>query len=290
MSGLLLGFNVASLPNRALAESVRLGAELGLRGVELLAFEGYRHSQGDLPGVWLDDLDEVGREELAELLAPFEDVSVHAPFWEVAPVSANPAIRGASREQLRGTLRGAASLGASTMTTHVIPRPGYELAEYREDVVELYRELGDLAGELGSAVTVETGFPLEVEAFASLIHDIDHPAVGATVDVGHLRGLLSEEERRPAAIAEAYNPLLSRHVRSLAGRIRHVHLHDVQSEDLRDHRECGTGVIDYRALMRELLAAGYEGTVSFELEEPDDLAALRRSHRCISAVVAADAP
>ncbi|MEA3403575.1 MAG: sugar phosphate isomerase/epimerase [Armatimonadota bacterium] len=289
MSAMRLGFNVASLPNRPLEEAARLGAELGLEGVELLGFEGYRHSQGDLPGVWLDELDDAGREELAGLLAPFEDVSVHAPFWEVAPFSVNSALRRASREQLRATVRGAAGLGASTITTHVIPRPGYELAEYRQDVLELYRELGDLAGELGCAVTVETGFPPGVEAFAALIRDIDHPAVGATVDVGHLRALLSEDERRPEAIGEAYNALVWRHVRSLRGRISHVHLHDVRAEGLRDHRECGTGVIDYPALMRELLAAQYQGMLSFELEESDDLAALGRSQRLIAGALSAAA-
>lgn len=272
-----LGFNTASLPNRPLAEALQTGRSLGLRCVELLAFADYRHTAGDLAGLYFDRLSAPERAYLAEMLSAFDHVSVHAPFWDIAPFSPNPGIREESRRQLRETLRTAGGIGAETVTTHVIPRIGYELAEYRSEIIALYRELGEVAADAGVTLTIETGYPREIDAFASLVHEIDHAAVGANVDVGHLRALLSERERAPETIAGAYNGLLVEHVQSLGERVYHVHLHDVQAEGVRDHRECGTGIIDYAAFFRLLMARDYPGLVAFELEEADAVGALGRS-------------
>ncbi len=273
-----LGFNTACMPNRSLSEAMRLGREIGLAGVEVLSFADYRHSHGDLAGLYFDRLTDAERDRLQRLLSPFRHVSVHAPFWDIAPFSPNPGIRDESRRQLKAAVSVSAELGASTITTHLIPRTGYELSEYRGEVTGLYRELGDLAGDRDLTVTIETGFPLGIEEFASVIHDIDHPAVGANVDVGHLRGLVSAEKRETPEAAHIYNELLAQHIDTLGPKVYHLHLHDTRRRDFRDHKECGTGILDFPALFRRLLAMDYRGLANFELEEPDDVAALRRSH------------
>ncbi len=272
-----LCFNTASLPGFDLDEALGAGFDLGFRCAELLAFDGYRHTAGDLAGRFFDCLSPEEMERLAASVEPFEHVAVHAPFWDVMPFSPNPTVREAAREQLRRTLTVAGAIGAETVTTHVIPRMGHVLEEFRPEVLSFYRELGEVAADAGVTVTIETGYPMEIEVFAGLVGEIDHPAVGANVDVGHLRGLLSEAQRAPEAIASAYNELLARHVRSLGDRIYHVHLHDVQAEGVRDHREAGTGIIDYAAFFRLLMARDYAGLVSFELEEAQAQAALGRS-------------
>lgn len=284
-----IGFNTASLPNRPLEETARIGRELGLHALELLAFADYRHSMGDLAGLYFDRLSDDDWGLLTRVASGFAHIAVHAPFWEVAPFSPNPAIREASRQQLRATIEASADLGASTVTTHVTPRPGYELAEYRPQVLDFYRELGDLAGERGVSVTIETGFPRPIDEFAALIHDIEHPAVGANVDVGHLRGLLTPEQQRSVEAPALYAELLARHVDSLGPKIMHVHLHDIRASDFRDHREYGTGVLDLTDFFRRLLALGYRGMANFELEEPDAEAALARSHARVLECIAAAA-
>ena len=276
-----VGFSTASLPNRTLTEAADIGRGLGMNVIELLSFAGYRHTAGELAGEYLDQLDETGLETLRELLQPFRGIGIHAPFWDVAPFSPNPVVRDAARTQLRRTLTAAGAIGANTVTTHVIPRAGREFEAYRDEVIALYRELGDVAAEAGVTLTIETIFTREIEEFAALIHGIAHPAVGANVDVGHLRGLLSEKQRRPETLAEAYNDLLRRHVLSLGERVYHMHLHDVQAEGVRDHRECGTGVIHYPALFGLLADVDYSGLFVFELEEADDAAALGRSRDVI---------
>lgn len=282
-----IGFNTASLPDRSLEDALATGRRLGLRCVELLAFEGYHHTAGELAGLFFDQLEAVERATLAQQVADFHRVAVHAPFWDILPFTPNTTLREPSREQLLRTVEVTGEIGAETVTTHIIPRAGRELSYFRADMIEFYRELGDAAAEAGVTVTIETGYPQGIDEFASVIHEIDHPAVGANVDVGHLRGLLSEDERQPAALAEAYNALLLRHLESLGDRIYHMHLHDVQPEGVRDHRECGTGIIDYEAVFGYLLEQDYPGMMTFELEEPRAEESLHRSHEVIVGAIAA---
>lgn len=284
-----LGFNTACLPNRPLAECLRLGREQGLRGVELLSFADYRHSMGDLAGMYFDRLTEGQQAELVALTEPFDHLSVHAPFWDIEPFSPNPGIRDESRRQLVETARMAGKLGASTVTTHISPKKSHELREYRDEVLAFYRELGDVAAAAGVTVTIETGFPVGIEEFAALVHDIDHPAVGANVDVGHLRGIMSPEQKTSPEAATIYNGLLHAHLRAVGARVYHMHLHDIRPSDFRDHRTPGSGILDYRALMARMLEMDYHGLMVFELEEPDDVAELGRSRELVAGAIRAAA-
>ncbi len=278
-----LSFNTACLPNRTFEETVELGRSLGFTGVELLSFADYRHTQGDLAGFYFDRLTEEQKQGLAEQTAPFEHLSAHAPFWDIAPFSPNPGIREESRHQLLTATQVLAELGGSTITTHVIPKKGYELDEYRQEILDFYRELGEVAGECGVTVTIETGWPVvAVEPFADLVHDIDHPAVGANVDVGHLRGAMSAEEKSSSEAAAIYNDLLAAHLESLSEKLYHMHLHDIRQEDFRDHRGVGRGFLDYPRLMGQILRLDYQGLLVFELEEPDDVAALAESREFVT--------
>ena len=280
-----LGFNTACLPNRTFEETVELGRGLGFTGVELLSFADYRHTQGDLAGFYFDRLTEEQKQGLAEHITPFENVSAHAPFWDIAPFSPNPGIREESRRQLKLGTRALAELGGSTITTHVIPKMGYELDEYRQEILDFYRELGDVAAEAGVTVTIETCFPVEVPVFAALVLDVDHPAVGANVDVGHLRAAVSAKEKASAEAPAIYNDILAAHVESLGEKVYHMHLHDIRQEDFRDHHTVGSGFLDYPRLMRQMLGLDYEGLLVFELEEPDDVAALAESREVTIAAI-----
>ncbi len=272
-----LGFNTACLHGLPLAECVRLGLDTGLRGVELLSFADHRNAMGDIAGMFFDRMTPEQKSELIALTEPFDNVSIHAPFWDMQPVSPNPGLRDETRRQLRETLRMAGEIGASTVTTHIIPKSGYQWDEYRAEVVDCYRELGDVAAEAGVTVTIETGFPVAIEEFASLVHDIGHDAVGANVDVGHLRGIMSAEEKAAPDAAETYNDLLAAHIESLGAKMYHMHLHDIRPADFRDHRTPGDGILDYPRLLAQLLAMDYPGLLVLELDEPEGLTQLHRA-------------
>ncbi|MCD6362299.1 MAG: sugar phosphate isomerase/epimerase [Armatimonadetes bacterium] len=282
-----LGYNTACLPNRPLTECMSLGLELGLRGVELLSFADFRNSMGDLAGLYFDRLTDEQKAELIELTEPFDNLSIHAPFWDMLPFSPNPGVAEEARRQLRETLRMAGEIGASTVTTHVTPRTGYQWEEYRGDVVEFYSELGDVAAESGVTVTIETGFPMAVDEFASLVHDINHEAVGANVDVGHLRGNMSAEEKASSEAGDIYNELLAAHISSLGEKIYHMHLHDIRPSDFRDHRTPGAGLLDYPRLIRRLLDMDYTGLLVMELDEPDGLTELARGREFLVGTISA---
>ena len=280
-----LGFSNASLAGYSLPEAAQVGLRMGFRSFEMLAFDGYRHSQGLLAGFYFERLTDDDRQQLRDIADQFEYVSTHAPFVDMAPFSPNPALRDAARGQMVAAIEGVASLGATTTTTHVSAKPTFEWPSYRQEVIDLYRRLGDLAGEAGVTVTIETGWPADIDEFAQLLWDIDHPAIGANVDVGHLpkdRALAGTEE----GVAR-YNDELERHLRSLAGKLWHMHLHDVRASDFRDHRAAGRGIIDYQRLMQVAVEVGFDGMYVFELEEPDLETALRESRQCIVEAVEA---
>ncbi len=272
-----LGFSSACFAEKTLAEAAETGLAMGFRTYEMLAFDGYRHSQGTLRGFYFDRMTDAEKEALREVAAQFDHVSSHAPFMDVSPFAPNPAMREAAQRQLEVAIEGMAYLGGSTTTTHVIPKQIYPFSEFKHEVVELYRRLGDLAGELGVTVTCETCYPGPVDEFADMVWSIDHPAVGANVDVGHLVGIIPADLRGTEEGVALYNDTLEAHVRSLGEKLLHFHLHDIAVADFRDHKAAGRGFLDYERLFGVIAEIGYEGLFVFELEEPDFVPALEES-------------
>ncbi|MBM3473023.1 MAG: sugar phosphate isomerase/epimerase [Armatimonadetes bacterium] len=281
-------FSTACLANHSLEEAAHVGRELGFRGIELLAFDGYRHSQGDLAGFYFDRLTTQAKDRLRELVAPFEHVSTHAPFIDIALFAPNPGVREEAFRQIVVAIEATAFLGGSSTTAHACEKAGYAFEEYRPEIVDTFRRLGDHAGKAGITLTIETGYPVGVEAFAQLIDDIAHPAVGANVDVGHLVGYLPVDARGTAEGAERYRQTLLQQLHALGGKVYHFHLHDLRESDFRDHRAVGRGFLNWPAIMRWCVDARYEGLFALELEEPDMVPALRESKAAVERGVRAE--
>lgn len=281
-----LGFSSACLAGKTLSQAAEIGLAMGFRTYEMLAFDGYRHSQGELRGFYFEHMTGAERDALRAVADRFDHVSTHAPFMDMATVSPNPSVRETAREQLRIAVEAIAFLGGETTTSHVVPKQIHPYEEFRQEIVDLYRRVGDRAGELGVTITCETGYPGSVEEFAALVHDIDHPAVGANVDVGHLTGLVPPELRGTEEGAALYNGLLEAHIRSLGAKLFHFHLHDIRFADFRDHRAAGRGFLDYDRIFRVAGEIGYRGLFVFELEEPDFEPALADSKACVEAAMA----
>ena len=269
-STLTVGVNTASLAGYSLAEALRVAAELGFQAVELLAFEGASHSQGELCGVWFRDLDTAGQDQLLRLLEPFPRRSLHAPFVDAPLLTYNQRTRACAVAQVEETI---------------------DLDAFWGELLDVYRRLGDYALERGGGVRlgVETGYPEGAADFARLVQAIDHPAVGATIDVGHVRGCVPRERwGTPEGIAEL-NDHIAFLLQTLGEKIMHFHIHDVRRADFRDHRELGdagaNGVIDFARLATQVTASGYAGLWILELEEPDREAALRRSRDFLAAML-----
>ncbi len=120
--------------------------------------------------------------------------------------------------------------------------------------VEHVRELAEYASRLGLEIAIELEpFHLSlinnIERMARFLADVDHPEAKANVDISHL------------ALAKDAASDISK----LKGRIAHVHLSDCDGKKHGDLPP-GRGIVDFPPYLRALAAAGFDGTVSIELE------------------------
>lgn len=283
--------NTACLPNFSRLNAIRKAREMGLCSIELLAFDGARHSQGPLSGFWFNRMSDAGKQGLLEAVRPFDHRAVHLPFFDLPLFSYDEEMRAFCRGQLKVGLDGAAFIGAEAAVVHAYARPGMGCRDYWGDMVNTFRELADYAGERNVRLGVETGFPATVKDFTDLIFDVDRPSFGATIDVGHFRGYgdigIQPKDYGTAEAVRKYNDTLVRTIQILGAKNFHFHLHDVRAGDWRDHRAPGRGIIDYPRLFSVLRDIGYGGLLSFELEEPDVLDALAQSKAFIERLMEA---
>jgi len=285
-----LGVNTASLAGFSLEDALRIAADLGFQAVELLAFEGAMHSQGELCGVWFNDLDTAGKDRLLRLLEPFPRRSLHAPFIDAPLLTYNKRTRACAMAQVQETIDLAAFIGAEAIATHANRRNTLPLEGFWPEMLDVYRRLGDYALAHGDGVKlgVETGYPEDAPSFARLVREIDHPAVGATIDVGHVRGCVPKERwGTPEGVVEL-NDHIEYLLTTLGEKVVHFHIHDVRRADFRDHRALGNleenGVIDFPRLLSHLATSPYAGLWILELEEPDREDALRRTCAYLSSL------
>jgi sugar phosphate isomerase/epimerase len=286
-----LGVNTASLAGYSLEQSLRIAADLGFRAVELLAFEGAVHSQGDLAGVWFNDLDTPGKDRLLRLLEPFPRRSLHAPFSDAPLLTYNKRTRENAIAQVQETIDLAAFVGATAVATHANRRNNLPIERFWPEMLDVYRRLGDYALEHGGGVKlgVETGYPEDAPTFGRLVLEIDHPAVGATIDVGHVRNSVPKEQWGTPDGVQRLNDDIEYLLATLGEKVVHFHIHDVRRADFRDHRGLGNlqenGVIDFPRLLAQLSGSAYGGLWILELEEPDREASLGRTRDYLSSLV-----
>ena len=290
-----LGANTASLAGYSLEDALRATAALGFRAVELLAFEGATHSQGELAGVWFHDLDTAGKDRLLRLLEPFPRRSLHAPFADAPLLTYNRRTRENSLAQIRETIDLAAFVGAEAIATHANRRNNLPLETFWPELIDVYRRLGDYALSRGRGVKlgVETGYPEDARTFARLVLEIDHPAVGATIDVGHVRNSVPKDQWGTPQGVRRLNDDIASLLDALGHKVIHFHIHDVRRADFRDHRALGdqhtNGVVDFPRLISRLEQSSYAGLWILELEEPDREPALTRSRDYLASLSAASA-
>lgn len=148
-------------------------------------------------------------------------------------------------------------LGEYIWNREVIPA-----VEQWQTAVKHLRTLGDYAATLGLQIALELEpFHLSllnsVDTMERFLEEVDHPAVGANIDISHLH---------LAKVAPV-------ELRRLAGKAIHVHISDcdgVKHGDLPP----GRGVVEFEPYLREIRHLNIDGAVSIELEyspEPDKI-------------------
>jgi len=277
-----LGASTACLAGFPLLEALGLLRQLGFGTVEMITYTGAVHSVGEIPGFAYPEASPDERRLVLENTREFAHITGHLPFHELRPFSSDVATRRAALSRIRGALDGLAYLNGRVGVMHVGPRePGLRYRDMWPRLVDTLRALGDYAGERNLTLTIETMQPDSVRDFTELVFDVDHPAVGAAIDTGHIRGSADiglPPERRDTPEARArFNDVLEQLVLRLGRKAAHVHLSDVTRADWTDHRTPGSGIIDFPRFFAALTRIDYGGVYVLELEEPDRVGALERS-------------
>lgn len=191
---------------------------------------------------------------------------MHGPFWDLAPGSVDPLIRGVGERRINQFMAVAETVRPRCVVCHTGFDPRHHRSQRREWTER------SVAFWLPFVARAEaSGFPLLVEnvwepgpAFhTGLFEKIDSPSFGFCLDVGHCNVF----SKAP----------LREWVETLGERLREVHLHD--NDGLQDaHLPVGKGTVDFDGLFGYLRDMGREPVLTLEphTEEhlPESLAGL----------------
>lgn len=165
--------------------------------------------------------------------------------------------RSSDMARLREHIRLARELGVQTVVVHPGRGKSMTTRDQRQQThklnVQAFRELGDLAGELGCRLAIENmsrrGFCSPAELL-DLLDAVGSDAVGITFDSSHAH--MTPLIDIPAAIQD------------FGGRLWATHLSDNDGSG-DQHRTPGNGTIDWPALMQALNAIDYPGILNLEI-------------------------
>jgi sugar phosphate isomerase/epimerase len=244
-------FGAMNFPVRPVVEEIKAIGALGFDYLELTLDAPLAHH-------------DVVRRQRSEILAALADAGMglvcHLPTF-VYTADLTPAIRQASRDEMRRSLDVAADLGAEKVVAHP-PASGF-MGAYAEDLVEPLAaeglaEMLDHAEARGVSICLENMFPryrlgVEPSFFAPLLES--HPNLRITLDTGHA----FIEGRRGGRLMDF--------IKALGSRIGHLHVSD--NNGRRDeHLPLGQGKIPFDRVARALRRDARIDTVTLEIFTP----------------------
>jgi len=192
-----------------------------------------------LPADVLDGLIPEELATIAEALAQNgQTTTIHGPFMDLNPGSAEPLLRDATAHRYRQALDAAAILKPRVMVLH----PGYDKWRYGGmqetwlgHAIDTFRMVAERAAEIGCTIAVENIFEEEPSTLRALLEALDSPLVRNCFDVGHWNMF------KKVGMAEWFA--------ELGGFIAETHIHDNFGEK-DDHAPIGEGNIDFGLFFR----------------------------------------
>ena len=258
-SPMQLAFSSNAYLNYPLEETVARIAELGYRGMELLA---------DAPHAWPAGLLPQRRREIHACLErhgmAISNINAfmmnavadpRQPYWHPSWIEPDRHYRAIRREHTKRALQLAKDLGGPSIQTE----PGGPLEEgqkWQAAAAIFYDEFMpcvELAEKLEVFLLIEPEPGLMIERFEQYLEfagRVNSPWVGLNFDIGHAY-----------CVGEDPQDWIAR----MAPYARHYHLEDIPPS--REHRHLipGRGAIDFPAVLREIARSGYEGWTTVEL-------------------------
>ncbi len=243
--------------NALFAPATRLLWHAGVLGaLEGVASSGFRASE-----VWsqhITDTQTDPHQVLKRARALGLALSLHAPNYDLNPLSSNPEIRSISRKQVMNAVELAATLEAKVVVVH----PG-ALSSTTDDVEDYWRRLEEYtvqldakASALGLRIAIEamekkklqfvTTIP-SLERLANLLEIVQSEHVGIALDVAHA-GTIGDPMEFLKKVP----------------RVIHAHLSDTSSE--KTHALLGEGRLDLPTIIPALLQRinGQPGLIAIE--------------------------
>jgi sugar phosphate isomerase/epimerase len=268
-----LAFSTNAYLNHSFAETCRRLAEIGYRGVEIMA---------DVPHAWpaylLPEQKDGIRAALQKHRLKISNVNafmMHAvndprqKYWHPSWIEPDANYRQIRIDHTTRALTLAKELGAPCITTEPGgPLEGRPWKDCLKLFVEMLKPVVAHAEKVGVPLLVEPEPDLLIETadqYLEFAEHFDTPFLGLNFDIGHFYCVKDD----PAAT-----------VRKLAPLIRHVHLEDIAATRVHHHLIPGEGVIDFAGTLAALKEVGYQDWVTIELytchENPDAAAKTAR--------------
>jgi sugar phosphate isomerase/epimerase len=286
-----VGASTACLAGLSLLDALKQLERVGFQTVEMIAYTGARHAVGDIPGFAYEQASVAERDLVFNATRGFHHISAHLPFQDVRLFSSDAAETRAGLTRLQSAIDGLAFLRGEMAVMHLgRPDQGVRFRDIWQPMVDTLRSLGDYAAKRTLKLGIETMQPDSVRDYTELVAAVDHPSVGAVIDTGHIRGATDiglPPERRDTDEARArFNDVLNTLVTNTGRKVFHLHVSDVSRSGWVDHREIGSGIIDFPRLFATLRRIAFGGLYVLELEEPDTLGALERSRAYVKKLMA----
>jgi sugar phosphate isomerase/epimerase len=276
-----LGYSAWSMPMLPVDEQVRIVAETGFQGIELICIKSST-----------TDVDTLGAAERRRIRRLVDGAGLGLPALHASVNPIDPAPYVAERNvarlrrsiDLSADLAGPAGAPAVVVMAYGQPR-SYE--QDREQVATIFRGLAEYGLERGVTLGLELHVGQAIdrpERALWLLARIDHPNFKLNLDTSHLDVL-------GYSIAESVRPLVSYAV--------HTHVKDQRGRwPNHEFLTPGDGDYDYVAYLRELATGGYRGFITGEISlmvqrKPgyDPIATAQKTYATLSrAFVAADLP
>jgi protein FrlC len=254
-----------------LIETIRILAELGYQGIEIMA---------DTPHAYPPDLNREDVEKIKKaLLNNGLDISnlntfmLHAlgDTWHPSWIERESAMRSQRIEHTLQCIDLAEALGINILSTE----PGGPLLDMEEkEALDVFKEglmaVQERAGEKGIKILIEPEPDLLIEnstQVKSLFEELDPNVFGLNFDIGHF-------------FCVGEDPSVC--IREMKDIIHHFHIEDIAPTRKHHHLLPGMGAIDFTSVLDAIDDIGYDGFVTVELypyeNQPIQAARLALSH------------
>ncbi|MBL9123123.1 MAG: sugar phosphate isomerase/epimerase [Planctomycetaceae bacterium] len=262
-----LAFSSNAYLHFSIEQTIEKIAALGYQGLEILADVPHAWPAGLLP----PQIDSIRRalDRHGLAISNINAFMMNAvadprqPYWHPAWNEPYAPYRAIRREHTRRALQLAHELGAPHITTEP-GGPAFPGQSPDQAAALFYEELMpcvEVAERLNVGLLIEPEPELLIEKFEQylkFVERVQSPLVGLNFDIGHAYCVSEDPERWVAP---------------MAGHTRHYHFEDIAATRVHKHLIPGRGAIDFAAVLREIVATGYDGWLTVELypyiDEPD---------------------